>query len=129
MTKFCVKKPFIIIVAVIIVMIIGIVSLTNMQTDLFPEMELPYMVVITTEPGASPEKVESDVTKTLESHLGTVSGVEQITSTSSENYSMIMLEFADDTDMNAGLVRVSQALDSVELPEECGKPNMKSVWI
>ncbi len=127
MTKFCVKKPFIIIVAVIIVMIIGIVSLTNMQTDLFPEMELPYMVVITTEPGASPEKVESDVTKTLESHLGTVSGVEQITSTSSENYSMIMLEFADDTDMNAGLVRVSQALDSVELPEECGKPNIMEV--
>ncbi len=127
MTKFSVKKPFIIIVAVIIAMIIGAVSLTNMQTDLFPEMELPYMVVITTEPGASPEKVESDITKTLESRLGTVSGVEQITSSSSENYSMIMLEFAEDTDMNAGLVRVSQALDSIQLPDECGKPNIMEV--
>lgn len=127
MTKFCVKKPFIIIVAVIVIMIIGGVSLTNMQTDLLPNMELPYMLVITTEPGASPEKVEKDVTEVLESRLGTVSGVETIRSTSAENYSMVMLEFADDTDMNAALVRISQAMDSVDLPEECGKPNIMEI--
>ncbi len=127
MTKFCVKKPFIIIVAVIVVMIIGGVSLSNMQTDLLPNMELPYMLVITTEPGASPEKVEKDVTEVLESKLGTINGVEKIQSTSAENYSMVMLVFADDTDMNAALVRISQAVDTVELPEECGKPNIMEI--
>lgn len=123
MTKFCVKKPYFIVVAVIIVLVIGAVSLTKMDTDMLPDMEVPYMIVITTDPGASPEKVESDVSKPIESALGTVSGVENITSTSSENYSMVTLEFAENTDMNAALVRVSKAMDTLELPEECGKPN------
>lgn len=127
MTKFCVKKPYLIVVAVVIVLVIGFVSLTNMKTDLLPNMELPYMVVITTEPGAAPEKVENDVTKSVESVLGTVSGVKRVTSSSAENYSMVMLEFADDTDMNAALVRVSQAVDTIELPDNCGKPNIMEI--
>ncbi|MFQ9515667.1 MAG: efflux RND transporter permease subunit [Eubacterium sp.] len=127
MTKFCVKKPFFIVVAVIIILTLGGVSLTKMQTDLMPDMEIPYMVVVTTEPGASPEKVETDVTKAVESTLGTISGVENINSTSAENYSMVMLEFTDDTDMNSALVRVSKAVDSLELPEGCGTPNIMEV--
>ena len=63
MTKFFVKKPYFVLVTVIIVLVIGFVSLGEMQTDLLPKMELPYMAVITTEVGASPEKVESDVVK------------------------------------------------------------------
>ena len=77
MTKFFVKKPFFVVVSVIIILLIGVVSLGNMNTDLMPNMNIPYMMVITTEPGASPQKVESDVTKPLESALGTVSGVEK----------------------------------------------------
>ena len=72
MSKFCVKKPFTVLVAVIIVLTLSAVSLTKMTTDLLPEMDLPYMMVLTTDPGASPEKVETDVTKPLESALGTV---------------------------------------------------------
>lgn len=127
MTKFFVKKPFFVVVAVIIVLIIGGVSLSNMNTDLMPEMELPYMMVITTEPGATPNKVEKDVTEPMESKLGTVSGVEKITSSSANNYSMVMLQFADGTDMDSALVRVSQAVDGLELPDECGKPNLMEV--
>ena len=127
MTKFFVKKPFFVVVAVIIVLIIGGVSLSNMNTDLMPEMELPYMMVITKEPGATPNKVEKDVTEPMESKLGTVSGVEKITSSSANNYSMVMLQFADGTDMDSALVRVSQAVDGLELPDECGKPNLMEV--
>ena len=127
MTKYCVKKPFFIIVAVIIVLTIGGVSLSKMQTDLLPDMEIPYMLVITTEPGASPEKVENDVTKVVESALGTISGVENITSTSADNYSMVMLEFADDTDLDSALVRISKALNTLDLPDNCGTPNIMEV--
>lgn len=63
MSKFCVKKPFTVLVAVIIVLTLSAVSLTKMTTDLLPEIDLPYMMVVTTDPGASPEKVENDVTK------------------------------------------------------------------
>ena len=124
MTKFCVKKPYFIVVAVVIVLTIGAVSLSKMQTDMLPDLEMPYMAVITTEAGASPEKVENDITSTMESTLGTKSGVENVSSTSANNYGMVMLEFAEDTDMEAALVRVSKAISSMELPDGCGTPNI-----
>ena len=94
MSKFSVKKPFTVLVAVVMLLVLGIVSFTKMTTDLLPSISLPYILVITTYPGASPEKVENDVTQVLESALGTVNGVENVTSVSNENYSMITLEFA-----------------------------------
>lgn len=127
MTKFCVKKPYFIVVAVVIVLTIGAVSLSKMQTDMLPDLEMPYMAVITTEAGASPEKVENDITSTMESTLGTISGVETVSSTSANNYGMVMLEFAEDTDMEAALVRVSKAVSSMELPDGCGTPNIMEV--
>ena len=59
----------------------------------------------------------------MENALGVISGVKNVTSTSSENYGIVMLEFADDTDMDSALVKVSNALDSVDFPDVCGKPN------
>ena len=124
MTKYCVKKPFTIFVAVIAVMVIGVVSLLHMKTDLLPDMSLPYLLIITTEPGASPEKVENDVTQPMERALGSVTGVENITSVSAENYSMITLEFVEDTNMDSAMVKVTAQLNQLELPEICGTPNM-----
>lgn len=126
MSKFCVKKPFTVLVAVIIVLTLSAVSLTKMTTDLLPEMDLPYMVVITTDPGASPEKVENDVTKPLESALGTVTGVTQVTSSSQENVSIVLLEFADGTNMDSTMVKVNTALNQVKdsLPDTCGASNV-----
>lgn len=124
MTKYCVKKPFTIFVAVIAALVIGVVSLMRMKTDLLPDMSLPYLMVITTDPGASPEKVESEVTAPMEQALGTVTGVENITSISAENYSMITLEFVENTNMDSAMVKVTAQLNQLELPETCGTPNM-----
>ncbi len=129
MIKYSVKKPFTVLVAVIIVLVIGFVSLTEMKTDLLPDMSMPYMIVITTYPGASPEKVEENVTKPMESTLGTINGVENVTSTSAENYSMVMLEFAEDTSMDSAMVKVSSAVNQIEsqLPDTCGTPNIMEI--
>ena len=127
MTKFSVKKPYLTVVAVIIVLVIGAVSLSKMKTDLLPEMGLPYLMVITTEPGASPEKVEDDVSKPLEERLGTISGVKNIVSNSAENYSLVMLEFDSGTNMDSAMVKVSEAVNMVELPEISGKPNIMEI--
>lgn len=127
MTKYCVKKPFTIFVAVIAVMVIGIVSLMRMKTDLLPDMSLPYLMIITTDPGASPEKVESEVTAPMEQALGTVTGVENITSVSAENYSMVTLEFVEDTNMDSAMVKVTAQLNQLNLPETCGTPNMLEI--
>lgn len=124
MPKFSVKKPFTVLVMVIVIIILGVVSLSSMTTDLLPEMNLPYMIVITTYPGASPEKVETAVCEPMERSLGSVSGVKNIYSMSYENYGIVELEFVDGTNMDSAMVKVSSALDSVEsaLPDECGTP-------
>lgn len=129
MIKKCVQKPYTILVAVIVALLIGAVSLTKLQTDLLPDMTIPYMVVMTTYPGASPEKVERDVTQPMESALGTISGVENVTSTSAENYSVIMLEFADDTNMDSAMVKLNTQLEAVKssLPDTCGAPNIMEI--
>ncbi len=126
MEKLSVKKPFTILVAVIMVLVLGVVAVTRMTTDLLPNMSLPYLMVVTTYPGASPERVENDVVKPLESTLGTISGVENVFSTSSENYGLVQLEFADGTDMESTLVKVSSALQEItpNLPEMCGTPSI-----
>lgn len=127
MTKFFVKKPYFMVVAIIMVLVVGFVSVTSMQTDLLPKLELPYMAVITTEIGASSEKVQKDISEPMENALGTISGVEKVKSTSSNNYSLVVLSFVDNTDMNSALVRVSKTVNTVSLPEGCGTPNIMEI--
>ena len=129
MEKYSVKKPFTVFVAVIIVVVLGIVSIRDMPTDLLPEMSLPYMIVITPYPGASPEKVEAEVTEMMENALGTVSHVKNINSSSSENYSMTQLEFEDGTDMDSAMVKVSGQIQQISptLPAGCGTPSIMEI--
>lgn len=129
LSRFSVKKPYIITVAVIIILILGGVSLTKMKTDLLPDMDLPYLAVITTDPGASAEKVESEVTDVLEGSLSKVSGVSSVQSQSADNYSMVFLEFEDGTDMDSAMVKASSAVNEVssQLPETAGSPNYMEI--
>lgn len=126
MSKLSVKKPFTVLVMVIVMLLLGGVSLSKMKLDLLPEISMPYLMTIVTYPGASPEKVESQVCEPLESVLGTVSGVKNVMSVANENYGIVQLEFQDDTNMDSAMVRVSSAIDSIEevLPEECGTPSI-----
>ena len=125
MEKFSVKKPFTVLVAVIMVLILGFVAITKMQTNLLPDVSTPYLMVVTVYPGASPERVESEVSDVLQNAL-TVPGVEKITATSAENYSLLLMKFVDDTDMNSALVQVSNKLDQAksDLPSTCLTPSI-----
>ncbi len=125
-SKFSVKKPFTVFVSVILVIILGIVSFTGMTTDLLPKIDLPYVIVMTTYPGASPEKVEESVTKPLEQVLATTSGIENINSVSSENSSMIMLEFNQGMNMDSAMIDLSGKIDLVkaQLADEVGTPTL-----
>ena len=80
------------------VLILGFVAVTKMDTNLLPNVSTPYLMVVTVYPGASPERVESEVSDVLENAL-TVPGVSDITATSAENYSLLLMKFVDDTDM------------------------------
>lgn len=125
-SKFSVKKPYTVIVAVVLVIILGIVSFTKMTTDLLPSMELPYAIVMTTYQGASPETVETTVTKPVEQSMATISNIKEVNSISSENMSMVVLEFEGDTDMNAVSLDMREKLDMIKgyWPDEVGNPTI-----
>ena len=129
MIRQSVKKPYLILVMVIIIMMLAAVSLTRMTTNLLPDFSTPYLLVVTTDPGASPEKVEQEITEPIESVLSTINGLDTYTSVSAENYSMTTLEFEEDTDMDAALVKVYTALDTVKgsLPDTAGEPNVMEI--
>ena len=101
LSKFSVKKPYTVLVSVVLVIVLGVVSLMKMTTDLLPNISLPYVVVMTTYVGASPETVETVVTRPVEASMATVSNIEGITSVSAENYSMVILEFSQSTNMDS----------------------------
>ena len=112
LAKFSVKKPMTIVVAVILIIILGVMSFLNTGVDLLPEIELPYVIVMTTYPGAAPESVETDITKPLESSLGLVSGLKNISSVSSENVSMVFLEFDQEINIDSVMVELSSLVDA-----------------
>ena len=126
MEKFSVKKPFTVLVAVIMVLMLGFVSISNMQTNLLPDVSTPYLMVVTVYPGASPERVESEVSDVMQNALGTVAGVEKVTATSAENYSLLLMQFSDGTDMNSAMVKVSNKVDQTtsSLPSSCLTPSI-----
>ncbi|MBQ7816839.1 MAG: efflux RND transporter permease subunit, partial [Oscillospiraceae bacterium] len=114
MTKLSVKKPFTVLVAVVLVFVLGIVSFTRLNTDLLPKMDLPYVIAMTTAPGASPERVETTVTQPLESVLATTSGLENMQSISMENASIIIMEFSQNVNMDSAMIEMSSSIDMVE---------------
>lgn len=127
--KLSVKKPMTIFVAVIVVIVLGIVSVFKMTPDLLPNMDFPYAIILTTYPGQTPETVESVLTKPLEQSLSTIDGVKTITSTSSDNYSMLTLEFEDGTNMDTATVDMRGNLDTIKdaWPDGVGSPYLMKI--
>ena len=126
MSNFSVKKPYTVFVGVVIILVLGMISFMNLTTDLLPSMELPYVAIITTYPGATPEKVEEAVSKPIEQGMMGISNIENVTSTSSENYSMVLLEFNGESNMDSVMIEISQKLDVLKANlEEIGRASCR----
>ena len=129
LSRFSVKKPMTVFVAVVLVLILGVMSFINMTTDLLPNMDLPYAVAYTTYIGASPEQVEQSVTKPMESALAATSGLKNITSISQENVSIVVMEFEEGTGMDSAMIEMNAALDQLSgsLPDAAGSPILMKI--
>ena len=129
LAKFSVKKPLTVLVAVILVLILGFVSFTSMTPDLLPNMDFPMAVLMTTYPGASPEEVETTVTKPLEQSMATLENISAVTSSSGESYSILFLEFNDSVNMDAISVDIREKISLIEgaWPESVGTPYLMKI--
>lgn len=124
LSKLSVRKPYTVVVGIVLIIILGVVSFTNMTVDLLPSMNLPYALVMTTYPGASPEEVEEVVTKPVEQTMATVSNISNIQSVSSENASTVVLEFDQTANMDSVTIEMRENLDQISgyWPEGVGNP-------
>lgn len=125
LSRISVKKPYTVLVGVVLIIVLGVVSVTRMTADLLPPISLPYVMVMTTYPGAGPEAVESDVTRPIESSMATVSNIKNISSASSKNYSTVTLEFEQNANMDSVSLEIREKLDQVEGSwdsDKIGKP-------
>ena len=126
LSKLSVKKPYTVLVAVVLILVLGFLSFRNMSTDLLPDMEFPYAIVMTTYPGASPEEVEAAVTKPVEQAMASITNMKEVSSVSNSNVSVVILEFNDNTDMNTATIDMRESLDmvSAQWDDTIGNPTI-----
>ncbi len=127
--KFSVRRPYTIIVAIVLVLALGVVTLTRMKTSLIPDMNLPYAIVLAVDPGASPEEVELQVTTPIEESLSTLSNLKMLSSRSMDNISMVTMEFTDTTNMDSALIEIREKLSMAQnsLPDSVASPTILKI--
>ena len=111
--KFSVKKPYTVLVGVLLVIVLGVVSFMKTTTDLLPSLDLQYALIITTDMGASPEKVEMEVTAPIEAAMATTTGIKNVGSMSYNSYSIVTCEYDDSVNMDSVVIEIQQKLDQI----------------
>lgn len=125
-TKISIKRPIAIIMIMLIIVILGIVSITKMETALIPDVDMPMAIVMTTYNDAGVEEVENLVTEKIESAIANVENIDSITSTSSEGSSIVMVEFNYGTDIDTAITDMRDKISMVQssLPDDCSTPSI-----
>lgn len=127
--KGCIKHRVATLLAVIMIVIFGVMYGTQLQMSLMPNMEMPMAVVMTTYAGANPSDIEELVTTPLESAIMSVSGVDEITSTSAENVSTIQITYVEGTDLDIAATKLREQFDRVSLPDDASEPIIVNINI
>lgn len=112
-SKFSVKKPYTVLVGVVLVIVLGVVALMKTNTDLLPNMNLPYAIIITTYVGASPEEVEKTITAPIEAQMATTSNIKNVSSQSQNSLSMVILEYEQTANMDSTIIEIQQKIDQI----------------
>src|SRR5688572_21980020 len=123
-SDFAIKRPVITVVAMLVLVIFGIVALTQIQTDEFPEVNPPVVAIAIPYPGAAPETVEREVVDPIEEVISGISGVDRITSSSLDSFARIVVEFVFEKDLQEATQEIRDEISGIrnELPPEMEEP-------
>lgn len=130
-SKVCVKRPIATIMAILIFMSFGILGMATLKMDLMPNMNIPVALVFTSYDGAGPEEIEQLVTKPIEKAVSSVSGLDQLSSTSSNGVSMVIVQFTTDKDIDSAAQDIREKVDLVKstLPDDAQDPMIMQIDI
>src|SRR5688500_7976378 len=100
LAEICVRRPVFASVLILILVVVGLVGFAQLGVDRFPKIDFPTVVVVTAAPGTSPQAVETEITNPIEDAVNTISGIDQMSSTSAEGVSSVTIQFALEKDVN-----------------------------
>ncbi len=125
-----VKRPVFATVLVMVFVVIGVLGYTRLPVDLFPKVDFPTVIITTTMPGASPQEIETEITNRIEEAVNTVSGIDELHSTSSEGVSMVMVAFLLEKDGSVGAQEIRDRVNRIlnDLPDEADAPRVERLW-
>ncbi len=120
----CLKNKSVVVLATVLLIASGAYATTQLNQELLPDIEFPAVGVATPVPGAGPDLVDEQVTQPIESAVGNISGIESTQSTSSQGFSIVLIEFSLDTDIDEAEDEIRRALDGVSLPSQSAEPEI-----
>ena len=126
LTKQVLKRPVTTVLVVLCLIVFGLNSVFSSKLELIPEMEMPMLIINAIYPGASPDDVEELVTKVIEDEVGTLSGVDTVTSMSSENMALVLLQYEYGMDMDQAYTDLKKKLDGLvnDFPDDVQTPTI-----
>lgn len=129
LAEICIKRPVFATMLILALMVMGLDSYRKLGVDLFPKIDFPFVSVTVTLQGAAPEEVESQVTKRLEEAINTISGIEELRSTSAEGIAQVQVQFALDKDPEVGAQEIRDQVSKIlnQLPRDADPPIIEKV--
>jgi HAE1 family hydrophobic/amphiphilic exporter-1 len=124
LAEICVRRPVFATMLILSLVVVGLFSFKSLGVDLFPKIDLPTITVTVVNPGASPQEIETEITDKVEGAVNTISGIDELRSTSVEGVSQVFITFLLDKDANVAAQEVRDKVDLVipDLPETAEKP-------
>jgi len=120
MSSYSVKKPITVLMGILIIIVLGIFSVTRLPLTLFPDINLPFVVTITTYQGASPEEVETEISRKIESSVATIGNFEEVRSMSNQHFGVSIITFAQSTNMDSVVIELRELLNNIQFPDGVG---------
>ena len=122
--RWCLKNKSVVILAAVLLIASGSYAMTQLNQELLPDIEFPAVGVATPVPGAGPDLVDKQVTQPIETALGNISGIETTQSTSSQGFSVVLIQFSLDKDIDEAEDEIRRSLDGVTLPSQAAEPEV-----
>ncbi|MCC6704817.1 MAG: efflux RND transporter permease subunit, partial [Thermomicrobiales bacterium] len=126
-TAFSLRQRSVVMLATILIMLVGVVGVTRLKTELFPDINIPVITVITTYPGADPNAVDQGLSQPISAQIESLPGLDTITTQSSEGFSVVIAEFEYGTNMEQREQQIAAAMNGVPLPDGAGRPEVTRI--
>src|SRR5881394_383934 len=129
LAEICVKRPVFATMLVMSLVVVGAFSFFSLGVDLFPKIDFPTITVTVTNRGSSPQEIETEITEKVEEAVNTISGIDELRSTSIEGISQVFVQFVLEKDVNVAAQEVENRVQTVipNLPETAKQPTVQKL--